>query len=99
MQKFLAKYALDWLAASGLHSIFYDGDGAVAAVSIEFEGVKEAAPRPEEVLGKSVEASTDGSIYDRVRRPEDGYWICCSRTSGNNPVVTITVQRINLHRY
>jgi hypothetical protein len=99
MLSFLARYALDWLAKSGAHSLFYDGVGAVAAVSIEFEEDEEAVPRPEEVLGKRVNVSPDGSIYARVRRPEDGYWICYSRTGGESPLVTVTVQRINLNRF
>ena len=99
MRGFLSHYALDWLAVSGMHSLLYDGAGIVAAVSIEFEGVEETAPPPEKVIGKTVDVNPDGSIYARVRRPDDGYWICYCRTGGASPVVTVTVQRINLHRF
>ena len=99
MRHFLCQYSLDWLAASGLHSVFYDASGKVAAISIEFDAENETPPQPEEVLGESVQVNTDGSIYARFRRPEDGYWICYSRTGGESPLVTVTVQRINLNRF
>jgi len=97
MLHFLAQYSLEWIPLSGQHHVFYDAGGKIAAVYLKFEGEAETTPQPEQVLGRSVDANTDGSIYDRVRRPDEGYWICYSRTGGDSPIVTVTIQRMNLN--
>ncbi len=96
IQDFLAQYSLEWLLNLGRHYVFCDASGKVAAVSIEFDAESPVAPSPEQVLGISVTASDDGSIYARVRRPEKGYWICYSRIGDNASDAKVTVQKMNL---
>ena len=74
--------------------VFYDGGGKVTAVAVSFYGGEGGAPEPSAVLGKNVEAKPDGSLYQRERYPDAGYWVSYSRTAGDSPLVTITIQKI-----
>lgn len=63
------------------------------AISINY--VKDrSAPTAVTVLGEEVQAQTDGSVYKLVRYPEAGYWVAYSRTAGDSPLVTVTIQQI-----
>lgn len=74
--------------------VIYDNEGKVDAISVNYMGNKSNAPLPKAVLGKDVEAKPDGSMYELVRYPEAGYWVAYSRTSGDNPLVTVTMQKM-----
>jgi hypothetical protein len=74
--------------------IFYDKAGAVTAISIDFMSGANAIPTAREVLGTEAEAKTDGSVYKILRYPKAGYWVSYSRTAGNSPTTTITMQKI-----
>ena len=74
--------------------VFYDAEGKVTAVAVSFYGGKGNAPEPSAVLGKNVEAKADGSLYQRERYQDAGYWVSYSRTAGDAPLVTITIQKI-----
>jgi hypothetical protein len=74
--------------------VFYDSAGKVTAVAVSFYGAKSGAPEPAAVLGKNVEAKEDGSLYRRERYADAGYWVSYSRTAGDSPLVTITIQKI-----
>ena len=73
--------------------IFYAG-GKVNAISIDYRVKGGEAPTPESVLGESVQARPDGSMYEIKRYPAAGYWVAYSRTAGDSPIVTITMQKI-----
>ena len=72
--------------------VFYD-KGKVMAVSVNYLGDKNA-PVPKGVFGTDVEAKPDGGIYKLIRYPGAGYFVSYNRTSGDDPLVTVTMQRI-----
>ena len=72
----------------------YDKDGAVSAISVDFMSGANGIPTSKDVLGAEAEAKADGSIFKRVDYPKAGYWISYSRTAGNDPTITITIQKI-----
>ena len=74
--------------------VFYDTGGKVTAVSVTYYEAK-GAPKPEAVFGSEVKAKDDGSVYELRRYPEAGYWVSYSRTAGDYPLVTVTMQKID----
>lgn len=72
--------------------VYYD-QGKVTAISVDYVKSHEA-PSAESVVGEAVQAKPDGSIYQLTRYPEAGYWVAYSRTAGENPIVTVTMQKI-----
>jgi hypothetical protein len=72
----------------------YDDKGKLIVISVDYVGNDSSAPSPESVLGEAVQAKQDGSIYQLKRYPEAGYWVAYSRTAGDNPIVTVTMQKI-----
>ncbi len=54
------------------------------------------APKFTDVFGAEtkVEAKPDDSVYKLVRYPEAGYWVAYSRTAGEKPTVTVTMQKM-----
>jgi hypothetical protein len=72
----------------------YDDQGKVIVISADYVGKDGNAPSPESVLGEVVQAKQDGSIYQLKRYPEAGYWVAYSRTAGDNPIVTVTMQKM-----
>ena len=74
--------------------IYYDKNGAVNAISVDFMTGANSIPTSKDVLGAEAEAKSDGSVYKMVRYPKAGYWVSYSRTAGNDSTVTITMQKI-----
>ena len=74
--------------------VFYDKPGTVSAISIDFMSGASAIPSAKDVLGTEAETRTDGSLYKMMRYPKAGYWVSYSRTAGNSPTTTITMQKI-----
>jgi hypothetical protein len=74
--------------------VFYDKAGAVSAISIDYMNGATGIPAAREVLGTDADAKADGSIYKMVRYPKAGYWVSYSRTAGNEPTTTVTMQKI-----
>ena len=73
--------------------VLYD-KGQVSAISIDFlNGAKEVIT-PQQVFGADIEAKPDGSKYKLVRYPKAGYWVSYSRTAGDTPIITVTIQRL-----
>ncbi|MCA1635364.1 MAG: hypothetical protein LC802_17175 [Acidobacteria bacterium] len=72
--------------------IFYDAEKKVYALSIIYMGGS-GMPTAKAVLGAEVEAKPDGSMHRRVDYPKAGYWIAYSRTAGDSPLVTVTMQK------
>lgn len=71
-----------------------DKDGKVRLLSITYSA--ENAPTFADVFGPTtaVVSRADGSIYKLVRYPEAGYWVAYSRTAGERPTTTVTLQKI-----
>jgi len=74
--------------------VYYDKAGAVTAISVDFMSGASGVPTSKDVFGSESEAKSDGSIFKRVDYPKAGYWISYSRTAGNDPTITITIQKI-----
>ena len=77
--------------------VFYDDQGKVRAVSIDYLPKNSSAPTPTQVFGKEIEPRADGSVYALERYPELGYWVSYNRTAGENPIVTVTMQAMQSH--
>lgn len=75
--------------------VFYDKTHKTYAISINYLGANSNTPLPKDVFGSEIEAKPDGSMFKMVRYPKAGYWVSYSRTSGNDPIVSITIQRID----
>jgi hypothetical protein len=73
--------------------VLYD-KGQVTAISVDFmNGAKEVIT-PQQVFGADIDAKPDGSKYKLVRYPKAGYWVSYSRTAGETPIITVTIQRL-----
>ena len=64
------------------------------AISVDFMSGATGVITPQQVFGADVDAKPDGSKYKLVRYPKVGYWISYSRTAGDTPIVTVTMQKI-----
>ena len=73
--------------------IFYR-EKKVFAISVSYMGVKAGAPEAKAVFGANVEPTADGRVYKMVRYPEAGYWVSYSRIAGDEPMVTVTMQKL-----
>jgi hypothetical protein len=73
--------------------IFYDAEKKVFAISVIYVGAKSGAPQAKAVLGTEVEPKPDGSMHHRLDFPKAGCWVAYSRTAGDDPLVTITLQK------
>jgi hypothetical protein len=75
--------------------ILYDkATRKVTAISVDFMSGATGIITPQQVFGADIEAKADGSKYKIVRYPKVGYWISYSRTAGDTPIVTVTIQKI-----
>ncbi len=74
--------------------ILYDkATKKVTAISVDFMNGATEIITPQQVFGSDFEAKPDGSKYKLVRYPKAGYWISYSRTAGDTPIVTVTLQQ------
>ncbi|HRH43059.1 MAG TPA: hypothetical protein PKY82_15625 [Pyrinomonadaceae bacterium] len=73
-----------------------DENQKVNIIAVTYSEKSENAPKYEDVFGKDVPlvSKPDGSIYNLVRYPEAGFWVAYSTTTGDDPTVTITIQKI-----
>jgi hypothetical protein len=46
------------------------------------------------VFGSDFETKPDGSKYKLVRYPKAGYWVSYSKTAGDTPIITVTIQKL-----
>jgi hypothetical protein len=74
--------------------VYYDKVRKVIAVSVNYMGDASGAPLPKVVLGTEIEAKADGAMYKMIRYPESGYWVSYNKTGGEDPIVTVTMQKI-----
>jgi hypothetical protein len=73
--------------------VYYDHDKKVYAISVNYLG-GDNIPTPQSVVGSEVETKPDGSLFKRVTYPKAGYWVAYNRTGGNDPLITITMQKM-----
>ena len=75
--------------------ILYDkATRKVTAISVDFSSGASGIITPQQVFGADIEAKPDGSKYKLVRYPKSGFWISYSRTAGDTPIVTVTIQKM-----
>ncbi len=74
--------------------VFYT-ENKVFAISVMFTGEQSGAPTPNAVFGGAVDPKADGSVYKMIRYPKAGCWISYSRSAGESPVVTVTMQKLS----
>ena len=75
-------------------SVYYDKAKQVTAISIDFIGSGTTVITPQQVFGAEIEAKSDGSKSRLVRYPKAGYWVSYSRTAGDNPIISVTMQKL-----
>lgn len=75
--------------------VFYDKSHKTYAISVNYLGTNSSTPVAKTVFGSDIEAKPDGSMFKLVRYPKAGFWVSYSRTSGSDPIVSITIQRID----
>src|SRR5215471_16080744 len=75
-------------------NLYYDKTGAVNTISVDFMSGSNGVPSSKDIFGADAEAKADGSVFKRVDYPKAGYWVSYSRTAGNDPTTTITIQKI-----
>jgi hypothetical protein len=87
--------ALDFYNVSDKQTIqvYYDS-GKVSAIALMFMNAGADAMTAKTVFGADIEAKPDGSIYKMVRYQKAGYWVSYSRTAGDSPLVSVTIQKI-----
>ena len=66
----------------------------VTAISVDFMTGATDVITPQQVFGADFETKPDGSKHKLVRYPKAGYWVSYSRTAGDTPIVTITIQKL-----
>lgn len=74
--------------------ILYDKEHKVLTISVDFMSGATDVITPQQVFGADVETKADGSKHKLVRYPKAGYWVSYSRTAGDTPIVTITIQKM-----
>ena len=75
--------------------ILYDkATHKVVTISVDFMNGATGVLTPQHVFGADIEAMADGSKYKLVRYLKAGYWLSYSRTAGDTPIVTVTLQKI-----
>ena len=75
--------------------VFYDKTHKVYAISANFLNGARDIPTPKLVLGTDIPAKPDGSMHKMVRYAKAGFWVSFSRTAGDSPLVTVTLQKID----
>ena len=75
--------------------VLYDkSTSKVTAISVDFMNGASEVITPQQVFGADFDAKPDGSKYKLVRYPKAGYWVSYSRTAGDTPIITVTIQQI-----
>lgn len=75
--------------------ILYDkATHKVTAISVDFMSGASDVITPQQVFGADFETKPDGSKHKLVRYPKAGYWVSYSRTAGDTPIVTVTIQKM-----
>lgn len=74
--------------------VYYDKDKQVTAISVDFMTGATGIITPQQVFGSDIEAKSDGSKSKLVRYPKAGYWVSYSRTAGDSPIISVTMQKL-----
>src|ERR1051325_3102824 len=75
--------------------VYYDKDShQVTAISVDFMTGATQVITPQQVFGADIETKSDGSMARLVRYPKAGCWVSYSRTAGDKPIITVTIQKL-----
>ena len=74
--------------------IVYDKDHKVVTISADFVSGATGTPTPNVVFGSEIAPKPDGSLYKMVRYTKAGFWVSFSRTAGNSPMTSVTIQKL-----
>lgn len=75
--------------------IYYDKDTRqVTAISVDFMSGAAEIITPQQVFGADFEGKSDGSKSKLVRYPKAGCWVSYSRTAGDKPIISVTIQKM-----
>lgn len=75
--------------------IFYDKTKKVMAISANFLRGAQNVPTPKILFGEELTAKPDGSVYKMTRYPKAGCWLSYSKTGGDSPLISVTLQKID----
>jgi hypothetical protein len=75
--------------------IFYDKTKKVIAISANFLRGAQNVPTPKVLFGEELAAKPDGSVYKMTRYPKAGCWLSYSKTAGESPLISVTLQKID----
>jgi hypothetical protein len=75
--------------------IFYDKTKKVMAISANFLQGAQNVPTPKALFGEELAAKPDGSVYKMARYPKHGCWLSYSKTAGDSPLISVTLQKID----
>lgn len=75
--------------------IIYDkATRKVTTISVDFMNGATDVITPQQVFGADVETKPDGSKHKLVRYPKAGFWVSYSRTAGDTPIISVTIQKM-----
>lgn len=74
--------------------VFYDEAEKTSAIAVTYVGKSSGAPSPEQIIGTSIGAKPDGSMYKMVQYPDAGFLLTYTRTAGDDPLTVITIQKM-----
>jgi hypothetical protein len=75
--------------------VIYDkATSKVTTISVDFMSGAREVITPQQVFGSDVDTKPDGSKYKLVRYPKAGFWVSYNRTAGDNPMITVTIQKL-----
>lgn len=75
--------------------VLYDKAGKVITISVDFMFGANGVITPKQLFGGDIEVKADGSMYKMVRYPKAGCWLSYNRTAGQQPLITVTIQKID----
>jgi hypothetical protein len=80
---------------SEMVQIRLDENAKVRVISVTYSSDSPNVPKPADIFGdQTADVKPDGSVYRLVRYPEAGYWTAYSKTSGDRPTITVTMQKL-----
>jgi hypothetical protein len=75
--------------------VYYDkATRQVTAISVDYMTGAPGILTPQQVFGSDFEGKSDGSKSKLVRYPKAGYWVSYSRTAGDKPIISVTIQKM-----
>jgi len=75
--------------------VYYDSKTRqVTAISVDFMSGASEVITPQQVFGSDFAANADGSKSKLVRYPKAGCWVSYSKTTGDSPIVSVTIQKL-----